>query len=375
MQGSSMSKQGQQPPEQDEFDRLFALDDDQPAPAAPTNTPDPAAPAPAAAPEGTTDDHAGGGAPAGAGEGTGEPAPSQPEPTDDWRAALPEDVRKRIDEEIAKREQAAKEAEDRYKALHGRLAPVQQRLSEAERQLAALQQSRTPAITQPAARPAAPDATQTLDSYFDSAEWKAYEHDFPADAKVLRSGLELQYRAQQQVIARLDEQINQLAQRLERTEVVVTDTSLSKAIEQLDARHPDWRDLNESDSFWEWFESWRAEQPKALRGLYYDDTKLGELFTDPDWVSDVLDRYKAQHATGRAPPTAQPAAPAAAPAAPTVTPQPESAHPAPAQTAVNPRLSMSVAPEVRGQGVVPAAIPLDQLTPEQQFEHLWRNEQ
>lgn len=345
-----------------EFDRLFALESEgapEPKPQEPaTAAPVPAAEggketgaAPVETPQGVE-------APAAAQEGEAAQQPGLSE--QDWRAALPEDVRKRIDEEIARREQALQEAEDRYKALHGKVAPVQRRLSEVERQLAAYQTVRAQQVP-PVSQPAQPSPGQSLESYFDSTEWKEYESTFPADAKVLRQGLEAQYRAQQQIIASLDSKINQLAQRLEQAEVVVTDTSLARAIAQLEERHKDWREINESDEFWNWLDDWRAAQPKALRDIYYDESRLGELMRDPDFVSDLLDRYKAQQTQPES------AAPVTAPAT-----QPNSAQPA--QTPrVDPRLQMSVAPEVRGHGAVPAAVDISQLPPEQQFDYLWKN--
>lgn len=351
---------GQGPDEASEFDRLMALDDEAfnkvtqgqqdsgegAPPAQAADVPDPAS--------------SGGQAAPGEGGEDGGPAPAQPGATgtagEDWLAALPDDMRQRVEQERAERARVLQEAEDRFKALQGRLAPTQRALSEAQERLARMQAA-------PAAAPEPPvqQAGQTLDSYFDSDGWKQWSEDFPGDAKVLRDSLEAQDRAWRGQIHQLSEQVNQLNQRLGQTEQVASRTVVNDEISKLEAVHSDWRDLNNSEEFWGWFEDWKLSQPKSLRGQYYDPERLRELWTDSEFAIARISEYKASQAP--TPPVT--ATPPAAPA------QPESTQPV-QPAAPNPRLSMSVAPEVRGSPV-PPAVSTEGLTEAELFEHIWNN--
>lgn len=363
-----MNNGNSQPDTDLDFDRLFALEGEATPPTQdPTKlnagedagaTP-PAAPAQAAGEEGEEL----GGQPAPAGEGGAGEKPTEPAAgaTDfaAWIAAQPDDVQKRIKGELDKGADALRQSEDRYKALHGRLAPVQQRLNEVERRLATTQQpAQQPAATQPA-------PTTPKDSFFDSPTWKEYAEQFPGDAKVLRDGMEAHSRSLEERIAQQDAKLNQLAGRLESTEQVTSRSSLETEVGKLEAKHSDWREVNESPEFWEYFDSWRSQQPKSIRSMYYDEAQLNKLFCDSEFTIGMIDGFKASRQT---------AAPPTEPVTPPVTPQPESTQPAqpPAQ---NVRVQMGVAPEVRGGSPVPQAVSMDGWTEAQQFEHLWRQEQ
>lgn len=354
---------GEQPTEGQEFDRIFALDDD--ALGNPAEPKPPVTPPAQAAGEGGEPNSGGQPATGDGGESGGTPT-EQPAATDtpsddDWLASanLPEDVVTRIRADREARDNAIREAQQRYDALHGRLAPTQQRLADTERRLA--QMTRQPA--EPAPTPPVMQPGQSLDSFFDSAEWKAYADDYPGDAKVMRSALEADRAMWQQHVQHLDARLNQLARRLESTEQVASRSVINEEISLLEKRHPDWMDINNSDEFWGWFDGWRASQPKSLRAMYYDDAKLGELFNDAEWTASLLDGYKAQH---QAAPHAQ--VPAQAPA-----PQSNSTPPAQPQ-APNGRLAMSVAPTVRGGAALPQAINTDGMSEAEAFDALWKLE-
>lgn len=340
-----------------EFDRLMALDEGS-APA--QDPPAPAAPAPAAAAEPAQEQGAQG-TPAEGGESGGstpDPAGGAPDAQDDWINALPEDARNRIAAEREAREAERKAAEDRYKALHGKVAPLQRQLSEAQRLIHTPSQTPAPAQAAPVQ---APD--QTADEFFQSPEWKQWAEDYPGDAKVLRQSLEAQQRRHQQQLSTLESRINTLDQRLNQTHQVVSRNVANDEIRLLEARHPDWKELNAQDSpFWDWFEDFRAAQPPAMQAIYYNDDQLKKLFNDGKWVADTIDAYKA---------TLTPAAGTPA-ATPTPAAQPDSAQAAPA-AAPNPRLAMSVAPSVRGGSAVPPPVNLDSLSEAEQFEHAWAN--
>lgn len=344
-------------PDTDEFDRLMALDEtalhqEATGQKVEGDGESPAQAAGESAPEGS----GGQGAPGESGEAGAEPA--KPGATDtDWITALPEDTRKRIEQERADRALELKAAEDRYKALHGKVAPVQQQLSEAQTRLAQLQ--RAPEPQAPAAPPAQQHG-QTLDSYFDSEGWKQWAEDFPGDAKVLRSGLEAQDRALRGQLDQLSTQVNQLSQRLGQTEQVASRTVVNDEISRLEAKHADWRELNGSEEFWGWFEDWKLTQPKSLRGQYYDPERLRELWSDSEFAIARIDEYKASLTPAPAPATT-----------PTPAPTQSESTQQPAQPAArDPRLTMSVAPEVRGSPV-PPAVSTEGLTEAQLFQHIW----
>lgn len=337
-------------PETDDLDRLMALDDaafQQEATAGePKESQEPSPPAPAAAPPAPAAD-AGGQA---ATVGSGEPAAAD---TDDWLASLPEDVQTRIKADRAERERQIEESENRFKALHGRVAPIQQRLSELERAHA----SRT--TSQPTAAPPVQQPGQTLDSYFDSTDWKEWSETFPGDAKVMRASLEAQDRVWQERFARLEGRYQNIEQRLEQTVHTVQSRTVDDEASKLEAAHSDWREINNSDEFWNWFEGWKLTQPKSQRGQYYDPEALQSLWNDSDFAIARISEYKTT--------VAPPAAPT--PPAPAAQTPPESTQPA-QPPARNPRLSMSVAPEVRG-AAVPPAVSTEGMSEAQLFDHLW----
>ncbi len=342
-----------------EFDRLMALEGSETETEVTEKEADEAPPAPVAADTTVAEVTGDQGAPVGGGEGGGtnaEPTGATDIPQDDWVTTLPQEVQDRIKAERETREQELQAERDRYKALHGRVAPVQQALNDAQRRLNERQQ-----VVQPA-QPAAPTqgVDQTLDSYFDSPGWKQWEADFPGDAKVLRSGLEAQQRVNQTALSRLEEQVQGLTQRLGQTEQVASRTVANDELSKLESVHSDWRAINESDEFWnDYFESWRAKQPKSIRDQFYDPDKLNVLFNDSEFVIARLDEYKAQRQS------------VAPPAVVDQVPPPESTQPAqpPAPSA---RLAMSVAPDVRGGSPVPQVVSLDTLTPGEQFDHVWQ---
>lgn len=306
-------------------------------------------------------DTGGEGKPGGSGV-EGEPAAKPGEsadPTDkqdDWLAALPEDVRKRIEEDRAAAAKAVQDAEDRYKALHGKLAPTQRQLSELQSQLA--RQEKKPAETPPAK---APD--KSLDSYFDSEAWKSWAEDFPGDAKVMRAALEKQQEQVQGSIQQLQQQVESLVERLGKTEQVTSRAALESEEQKLDAAHSDWRDLNQSDDFWGWFmDDYRARQPKSLRPMFYDEDKLRVMWDDAEFAIAVIDAYKLEHPAPVTPP-AETAPPAST----------DSTQAAPEKAPSNVRLNMSVAPDVKGQAQVPPAVKLESLTEQERFRYLWEH--
>lgn len=302
-------------------------------------------------------------APVSGSEGGGNPAGSGATDVgdDDWRSQLPQDVLARIDADIKAREDAAREAEARYNALHGRLAPTQQALSAAQARLA--EYERNTAVPSTPAQPPQIQPGQTLDSFFDSEDWKDWEDTYPGDAKVLRSALNAQQRHWQDRIESIEGRYNQLEQRLTQTASAVTSRVVNDELAKLEAAHPDWNVYDQSDEFWAWADEWRAAQPKSLRNTFYDEANWRQMWNDSEFTIARLNEYKAAKAP------AQPPAPAVTEAPVS---QPASTHTAQAPQPRDPRLAMGVAPEVRGSGAVPPAIPVDGLDENQLFDHLWK---
>lgn len=364
---------GTTPTEEQEFDRLFALDDpdsDTGAQGSTQQTP----PAQAAGGE-TGQENTGGQAAPGTGEGqSGDKSDAQPGATGttteaqaeaDWldAADLPDDVKDRIKADRAVRDQAAKDAEDRFKALHGKVAPTQQQLAEARSRIAQLEQRQ---VQQPAPAATTQPASQAQENadYFASEGFKRYEQMFPDDAKVLREAIEARTGSMQQALQQMEARVGQIAQRLESTEQVTSRTAIAAERDKLAEAHPDWSELNASDEFWGWFDQWRASQPKSLRGMYYDKDRLTDLWNDSEFAIGMIDIYKAQH---------QPAAAAATTTATTT--QPDSTtqqQPAQAAPAQNARVAMSVQPQVRGGAALPQASSMEGLSEAEQFEQLWK---
>lgn len=283
---------------------------------------------------------------------TGNAAPTATE--DDWIASLPLDAQERVRKEI-------KDREDRFKALHGRVAPLQQALNEAQRTLNQRQQ------TQQTAAPAMPDAAASraeTDSYFDSEQWKRFEDDFPGDAKVMRAALERQQAVYRGEVETLRGRLEKIEQSAVRAEQVVQQTELAEQQRLLSEQHPDWQEVNGSDEFWDWFDSFRAGQPEEVRGSYYDEKTLKRWFANADFAGRMITYFKRDTGSVAPPP---------APPATTNSTQPADAPPAaPAAPAPSVRQRMGVAPDIRGGAVPPSANPTTGMTEREQFEHLWK---
>lgn len=260
------------------------------------------------------------------------PADNTPPPAGDPLAELPEPLRQHWQQQQtelqALKDRLAKR-DSEFNALHGRLAPLQQRLADYERRLnqpppaSAAPGSGVPAATPGGSPPASPD------SIFDSDKWKRYAADYPEEAETLReilTGISRQadekVRAMQELVeGRLVPTVESLAERNARL-------AFEEAQRQLSAVHPDWQEINQQPEFAAWLDDWRAHQPAATRPVYYDETRWRRMLSDPQFAADLLHQYKRDlylatlHATGdlsTAPADSAPAAPAAA-ASPPATP-------------------------------------------------------
>lgn len=355
--------QAAQESEAQEFDRLFAEESKGTAtkPADPQASGE-ATPAPAAVTAPT--DQGGQAAPGDGGEGGGTPTeqPGDPATSTDWLAALPEDVQARIREEREQRDRERADFERRYNSLHGRLAPTQQALADTQRRLQQL--------SAPRDHHDSVAELPTSADFFESPKWKQYAETFPGDAEIVRAQFDAQRSMYQQALSKVEGRLQELDQRLGKTEQVTSRNVVNDEISILEARHKDWRELNESPQFWDWFfGEWVQKQPRTLRDQYLDQGRLGEYLSDGSWTANVLDDYKAQ--------LQPPPAASSTPPAPNNAPAVESTQPAqtPPATATPPRvparMQMGVAPEVRGSSPSTQAVPLDSLSEAEQFDAIW----
>jgi hypothetical protein len=348
----------------EDFDSLWALEAGQ-TPPPPAATPPANSDATPPANGETPPTEAQGVQPAPAGGSEAGATPPQPGATDSttdndaWIATLPEDAQQHVRQWQEKNAKAVKDAEDRFNALHGKLAPTQRRVSELERELA--RQAKTPPQAPTPATPAATAPTE--DSFFDSTEWKRYAEDFPSDAKVLRASHEAQVQAHKATRTQLEQRLSSLESRLDQTSQQVASRNVESEVEKLAQAHPDWMEVNASEQFKEWFDGWRATQPKSLRSQFYDGERLKELFNDSEFCIGLLDAYKAQHAPTPTPTTPVP------PAANATPPQTDSTQP----PRRDPVVAMATAPSVQSRAPMTQTVRLEDLPPEQQFEHVWNS--
>lgn len=287
-----------------------------------------------------------------AGEGEQQPAaPAAAATAEDfsWVAALPPEVQEKVNR--IKEERAA--AQSRYDALHGKVAPTQRALAQANSQLANLR-------SQIAAQPAA-QATSTEDSsYFDSEEWKQYAEAFPGDAKVIAAAIKQGRAADANRIAQLERMVAEQGSVVASTQRVAADVELGRNIQELSARHADWEDINKSEAFWDWFDGYRAAMPEEVRDAFYDPPTLDRWFATAKFTGDMITRFKAD--TGYSAPQAQ------APAQPATESTPQQ----PASQSGSARLRMAASPDVRTSGSAPrGAVPLETLSPKEQFDAVW----
>lgn len=260
---------------------------------------------------------------------------------DDWLAGAG------IDPAIAERIRAERrQAEDRFKALHERVAPLQRTLDSLQRQQRQPQQTQAPA--QPATGSAAP-----TDSFFESDKWKRWAEDYPGDAEIMRTAFEQSQRESTTKVQTLEQRLAGLEGKLGSVAQVTSDIEHNRQIAALTQAHPDWEQINVSDEFWLWFDGYRATQPAEVRGAWYDPPTLDKWFNNAEFLTNTIAAYKRE-------------APAPGATSETTTTASE-----PVKPQQDVRLRMSEAPVVKGGQRPPATVPLESMTPAEQFHHLW----
>jgi small-conductance mechanosensitive channel len=273
----------------------------------------------------------------------------QPEGQDDPLAALPEDIRNRyVELESAQRTLAAelekvqaREAQLRNDnaAMAGRLKPLQQRLAELER---------GPAPRTEGSVDAGADEIAALFATEDFAE---FERMFPHEAKLQKEkilgAVSLTEKKLQSEIAGLKRQLEDFTPVIDQLRTQREELDWQKRVDALASAHPDFQQIDKQPEFWNWFNGeYTANQPAIIRQQLLDPAVRKQIFSDPESTSAILTTYKKART---------PATTTAAPPAPS----------APAAKEVDPRLALSVAPNVGSSAT--RAVNIAALPPEEQF--------
>ena len=203
-------------------------------------------------------------------------------------------------------------------AAVGRVAPLQQQLTAYQR---AQQQPAAPVDPAASAAKAAVSAAQqeidTAIARFDSDEFKRYAESWPEEAAMLRDTQLSTLNLIKQQRIEFAEQIGsvgrmvqtQIAPQLDELRTDREEAQRRRAIENLEAEHPDWQQLNTSDDFWSWFEGEREHLN------YANEEHMRSRLRDQTHVSHLLTRFKRETGyggqAGQQAPAATPKAPAA----------------------------------------------------------------
>ena len=218
--------------------------------------------------------------------------------TDDepaWLASLPQEARdeytqardrlKQYERDLAQERQARG-------AVEGRLAPVQRALSRREQEIAQLQSRLKQQPDMPTGGSAAPTSPSDLNELFTSDRWKQWASDFPSEAQTMQEALsrtasasEAKFRQLEEKLAAMEPQFGTMNDRLERIASAEEQTRLYTA-------HPDYQQIDQSGEFWQWFESYRDEQPAEYRRLLQDKEWLAAQFKGADFPISLLNAYK-----------------------------------------------------------------------------------
>ncbi len=235
-----------------------------------------------------------------------EPAEPQAEPTPeaaptDPFAGWPDAAKAKYQEAEALAKKLAQERD----AAVGRLAPIQRKLSE-------LQSTSVAPKARPEPRTPAPQSRRP-DSYFDSAEWKEFERDYPDEAKRQRKAIEAERQAVIEDARRIareeamsaagkvrDELGRFVSPHIER----IQERERAEAVAKLTTEHPDWSqhfsfipvrddagnvvsyEPQSSPKFDAWFDSLHRRDQDSVREALWSD--------DPDDCTWVVNRFKSE---------------------------------------------------------------------------------
>lgn len=242
-------------------------------------------------------------------EGVDSPAESaQPQQGEDILASLPDEIRDRfaaLEKRSADLEADLAKAKNEREAAVGKVAPLQRKLAEFERQ----SQRTTQAQLAAPVAPAPPQTAEELDALIETEEFKQWALMFPEEAKQLKGVSLSTIKAAEKIAERIAEKrvndaLQQIQARYEPLVETVTrdqaDRDLQGRITQLERIHPDWRDYNSNEDFGQFFfNEYLAKLPAMLREQFNDDEKVREALRDPDFTSSLIGEYKAARGIGQ----------------------------------------------------------------------------
>ena len=220
-----------------------------------------------------------------------------PQPQGVVRDNLPDDLRQQVAAIIEARDKAAEEAAQvrrDFEAMKGRVAPVQRELDSAKQQLARFQQQAPQQQPQPQGAAAPPSAVALAQAHFESKAFKDFEAMYPEEAAIQKQSqlvLAQAQDAQATAVLRQLDQLNRVihseVERINRFEQERMSAAKRAELDELTAIHPDWQQINESDEFWDWFNS-----KTALFGIRSED-EMRRRVNDKAFVIEALNLYKA----------------------------------------------------------------------------------
>ena len=220
-----------------------------------------------------------------------------PQPQEVVLDNLPEDVRQQVAAILEARDKAAEEAAQvrrDFDAMKGRVTPVQRELDAAKQQLARYQQQAPQQQPQPQGAAAPPSAVAQAQAHFESPAFKDYEKLYPEEAAIQKQSQLTLAKAQDAQMAAMLEQLGNInrvvsseAERINRIEQERMSAAKRAELDELTTTHPDWQQINESDEFWDWFNS-----KTSLFGIRSED-EMRRRVNDKAFVIEALNLYKA----------------------------------------------------------------------------------
>lgn len=256
---------------------------------------------------------------------------------------LPDEVRQHVESLRTRQQELESQAADLRRNLdaqNGRVAPLQRELDSTKRELARIQTPRTQTQQQPQPQQqrAVPSAVDVANAQFETDSFKAYEKLYPEEAALQKANAIAVAKATDQRMAYLESLVGQTFSRVGQIEADRQQAHRREEIVELDRVHPDWREINASDDFWNWY------APREHMFGFTSDEQRQRRFEDRKFVTSLLDDYKAHRDRdalragngGGAQTTTQ------------QTTQPQGQQ---QQQTIDPSLTLSAQPSIRGGGV------------------------
>lgn len=224
---------------------------------------------------------------------------------------LPENLRQSVGAILAEKQRLEAESVEHrrnFDSLHSRIAPVQRELEATKRELARRQQTQAPTQqSQPAATQDRPTMVGAAMAQFETPEFKQYESLFPDEAAIHKRNTLAVAEANDLRIGQLEGVLGNTAQRIQQIEAASEKAARREELSELDKVHPDWREINTSDDFWDYF-----GEIEHLFG-FADEADKTRRLQNRRFVSGILDTYKKVRGIGAEPQTQTQASPGTQP--------------------------------------------------------------